>query len=687
MTQRRPTNGYATVVRRVTGAGLLFVATSSHLQADDGSPTRPLGQAYWTGAYLGGQLGYAWGGSDWSAQTAGETVHDSFEFFRAYDAFKGTGSYFGGLKAGYNYKLPSGIVFGVESDLVAPNNITDTRTVSSPASGQASLSETEELSGSVRARVGFVDHNWLFYATTGYAWSYDQFLRTQLLGTPVGGIATPGTIEKASAWRNGWALGAGLEAPVAPKWTASLEYMLTDFGAQSVAFPAGAQRLDSDLAIQSLRLGLNYHFGDDVPELGTGWRIEPPKSDAFSVHGQTTFVQQYALPFRAPYRGPNSLDSNAGRETWDVTFFLGFRLWPGAELWFNPEIDQGFGLSGTLGVAGFPSAEAYKVGENFPYTRLPRYFIRQTINLGGGTEKVEAAANQFEGTQTKDRLVITAGKFSVVDIFDTNKYAHDPRSDFLNWTLVDTATFDYAADAWAFTYGIAAEWYRGPWALRLGLFDLPIVPNSTDIDPTFKQFQWVGEIERRYNLWGKPGKVAVTGFVTEGGMGRFKDAVELAEITGQPADITAVRRYQTRTGVSFNLEQELTSDIAFFARGGVADGAFEPFAFTDADRTIAAGLSIVGTAWGHKDHTVGVAAVINDISAPHAAYLNAGGLTALLGDGKLPHPGPEEIIEGYYSLPVSSWRITADYQFIVNPGYNEDRGPVSVVAVRVHSQF
>ena len=170
-------------------------------------------------------------------------------------------------------------------------------------------------------------------------------------------------------------------------------------------------------------------------------------------------------------------------------------------------------------------------------------------------------------------------------------------------------------------------------------------------------------------------------------MGRFQDAVALAEISGQPADITAVRRYQTRIGVSFNVEQELTSDIGFFARGGVSDGAFEPFAFTDADRTIAAGLSIAGTAWGHKDHTVGVAAVVNDISAAHAAYFNAGGLTALLGDGKLPHPGPEEIIETYYNLPVSSWRITADYQFIVNPGYNEDRGPVSVIAVRVHSQF
>ena len=103
------------------------------------------------------------------------------------------------------------------------------------------------------------------------------------------------------------------------------------------------------------------------------------------------------------------------------------RLWQGAEFWVDPEIDQGFGLSGTFGVAGFPSGEAYKVGESVPYARVPRAFIRQTIDLGGDSQKVDAAANQFSGTQTANRLVITIGKFAVTDVFDTNKYR--PRSD------------------------------------------------------------------------------------------------------------------------------------------------------------------------------------------------------------------------------------------------------------------
>src|SRR5450631_2068643 len=71
----------------------------------------------------------------------------------------------------------------------------------------------------------------------------------------------------------------------------------------------------------------------------------------------------------------------AAGETVDITLFAGARLWSGAEVWINPEIDQGFGLDKALGVAGFPSRAAYKVGKNQPYLRLPRLFARQTIDF------------------------------------------------------------------------------------------------------------------------------------------------------------------------------------------------------------------------------------------------------------------------------------------------------------------
>jgi high affinity Mn2+ porin len=455
-----------------------------------------------------------------------------------------------------------------------------------------------------------------------------------------------------------------------------------------VSFPASAQTFNSDASLNELRFGLNYRFNAGTAKTAQDPVTPALVTDNFAFHAQTTFLEQYDPPFHSPYTGPNSLIPNLGRETWDATAYLGMRLWSGAELWVDPEIDQGFGLSGTLGVAGFPSGEAYKVGEAVPYARVQRAFVRQTIDLSGDNVKVDDAANQFAGSQTANRLVLTIGKFSITDIFDTNKYAHDPRGDFMNWAIVDTGTFDYAADAWGYTYGTAAEWYQGDWTVRVGLFDESIVPNSTDLDPTFQQFQSVGEIERRYTLWGQPGKIAVTSFLTRARMGSFADAIALAQATGGTPDVAAVRRYNSRGGVSMNLEQQITEELGVFARAGFADGDLEPYAFTDIDRTGAAGVSLNGKQWGRPDDTVGLAGVVNGITKVHQEFLNAGGLGILVGDGMLPHPGPEQIIETYYNYAVSSsTHLTLGYQFIANPGYNTDRGPASVFSGRFHWQM
>ena len=242
---------------------------------------------------------------------------------------------------------------------------------------------------------------------------------------------------------------------------------------------------------------------------------QPPTDDSgaeqWAIHGQSTYTQQYQPAFRSPYQGPQSLPAAAnGRETFDATLYAGFRPWKGAEIWINPEADQGFGLGNSFGVAGYLSGEAYKVGENDPYYRMSRAFFRQTIDLGGDTQKVDPGLNQLGGTQTANRLVLTAGKLSVVDIFDTNKYAHDPRNDFLNWSIVDAGSFDYAADAWGSTYGAAAEWYQDWWTVRVGLFDMSSTPNSTQLSlPLLHQDQFVTELEERHTLWGQPGKLKI----------------------------------------------------------------------------------------------------------------------------------------------------------------------------------
>jgi high affinity Mn2+ porin len=415
---------------------------------------------------------------------------------------------------------------------------------------------------------------------------------------------------------------------------------------------------------------------------------EKPQDWAF--HAQTTFVYQYHPAFTSLYQGTNSLTPSAqGKETFDLTLYGGVRLWSGAEFWVNPEVDQGFGLSDTLGVAGFPSGEAYKVGSTQPYGRVPRAFLRQTINLGGETVKAEGDLNQLAGKESANRVVITVGKFSVVDIFDTNAYAHDPRNDFLNWSIIDSAAFDYAANAWGYTYGVAAEWYQGKNAFRLGLFDLSIVPNSTELDPhILPQFEVVAEWERRYEIAGQPGISRLLGFAMRGNMGEYDQASAIAQMTGQPADIAAVRSFHTKFGVALNLQQQLASDMGLFVRISADQGQYEAFEFTDVNQSYALGLSMTGERWSRPGDNFGAGVVVNRASSAAESFFNAGGLGILVGDGQLPHPGSERLVETYYSFSLTHGvRLSLDYQFIDHPAYNRDRGPVSVFGLRFHAQF
>src|SRR5712675_306522 len=388
--------------------------------------------------------------------------------------------------------------------------------------------------------------------------------------------------------------------------------------------------------VMLLSLSNSSAFGADSSEASQSW----------SVHGQVTHLWQYHPGFRSPYRGVNSLDPGSrGDETFDATVYAGARLWTGLEIWINPEIDQGFGLSNTFGVAGFPSGEAYKFGRSEPYFRLQRLFFRQTISLGGEAEYVEPDVNQLGGMRTGSNLVVTAGQISVTDIFDTNAYAHAPQQDFLNWAVIDSGAFDYAADAWAYSYGIATEWTQAWWTLRAGLFDLSRVPNNTELETDFSQFELVGEAEGRHMFFGRPGK-------------------------------------------ALNLEQDISADLGVFARASINDGSKEAYEFTEINRSLSAGLSLKGSPWRRPQDVFGLAAVTNGLSTAARTYFAAGGLGILIGDGRLARYGSENIIETYYNVNIAEgFALAADYQLITHPAYNRDRGPVSVLGMRVHVQY
>ena len=412
-----------------------------------------------------------------------------------------------------------------------------------------------------------------------------------------------------------------------------------------------------------------------------------PADERGAADLQLTTVAQRHPRFNSPYAGTNSL-SAVGRteETTDITAYLGVRPWRGGEIWFNPEVDQGFGFDKTVGAAGFPSGEAYKVGANAPYLRVPRLFVRQTIDLGGADVAVAAAANQLRGTTSANTLTLTAGKFSVVDVFDTNRYAHDPRGDFLNWSVIDAGPFDYAADAWGFTYGASAELAIGDWTTRLGYFQLSRQPNGKIVAADFSQSSSVVEIERRQSWLDRPGKIKWLGFVNRAPMARYADAVALAEQSGATPDVALVRRKASRGGVSVNVEQEVADQVGLFVRASGNDGGKEAYEFTEIDRSVSTGLSVGGDRWHRPDDVFGVAAVVNELSRPARSYFAAGGLGILIGDGRLNY-GTEQIIETYYAWHVNRFAIlSADYQHIAHPAYNRDRGPVSVYSLRLHLQ-
>lgn len=694
-----------TVMRLGVGTAAMVLLAPVPVAAADLKPPSPTylvkaqpvaGLYDWSGLYVGGHIGYAGGNSNWTANPvrAGlPSVSGSLNMFQPLNDPFESGSFLMGLQAGFNTMLANRMVFGMEADVSFPAfqnldgvSIGGLTNFNSPVLGPSTYGETVLAFGTVRGRIGYAPGDWLYYATGGFAWTYDQLTLTQL---------SSGTNLSPYLWRLGWTAGVGVELPIAPNWTAKGEYLWTGYPSRKADFRDLGQTISSNLTLHQLRFGLNYHFNRDGPMPNAAVSRSTPYVDIISLQGQMTFVNQAYPSFRSPYEGTNSLSGTGqSRETFDMTLYAGVKLWQGAEFWFNPEIDQGFGFNNTHGVAGFPNAESYKEGATYPYARVQRAFLRQTIDLGGEVEKVAAGVNQFAGSRSADRVVLTVGRFAVVDIFDTNTYANNPKIDFLNWSAINAGTFDYAADAWGFTYGAAVEWYTGSWTLRGGVFDLSatpaggVSPLSDGLDSTFQQFQLVGEIEKRHVLWGQPGKIKITGFLSRGRAGRFADATALAKATGQPANINAVRSYTSRPGISINLEQGITDTLGMFARAGWADGSVEPWDFTDIDRTVQAGFSLNGKDWGRPDDTLGVVGIVNGISNKHVAFFNAGGLGILVGDGRLTNYGLEKIFEVYYSYALSpSTRFTLDYQFVSNPGYNADRGPVNIFAARYRWQF
>jgi high affinity Mn2+ porin len=248
--------------------------------------------------------------------------------------------------------------------------------------------------------------------------------------------------------------------------------------------------------------------------------------------------------------------------------------------------------------------------------------------------------------------------------------------------------WDFVADARGYSWGVALEYFDGPWAVRAGRFAMPKQTNGLALNPRiFYSFGDQVELEHSHTLWGQAGKVRLLAYRNQADMGGYRDSIADAASTGATPDLATSRKKRTKYGFGVNLEQSVSSSAGVFARASWNNGEAEEFAFTEIDRSISVGALVKGAAWSRASDSIGVALVRNGISGPHRDYLGAGGLGFFIGDGKLSYR-TEDIFETFYSVGVvKDFWISFDFQRIFDPAYNSDRGPVSVASARLHYGF
>lgn len=620
----------------------------------------------WTGFYLGGHVGYGGGSLGPNPLPAQGLIFPH-----------SVTGLIGGYQAGYARQFSNRVVLGIEADATFPSPL------DGPALTPAPYNSSINYVGTVRGRIGYALGTWMPYLTGGFAWGHTDVNLNDVDGN---------AFQSVSGCQTGWTAGLGAEFAVSGNWSAKLEYDYVDLSRRTYDLSSfGPPSVNIDPRIHLLKFGLNYRFVDlpwNAPVSAIA-RTALPESADWNVHAQTTVIAQGYPSFRSPYAGTNSLPGIGQiQQTWTADAFLGLRLWDGGEIYFNPELAQGFGLNGTLGLAGFANGEAQKGGAAYPRYRPQRYLFRQTFGLGGEQEDVADGPLQLPGKRDVDRITLTVGRFAVGDFFDGNAYAKDPRIDFMNWAMWAAAAYDFPADLPGFTRGAVVELNRKDWAVRAGFFQVPAQPNSDVL--TFKTGGTVIELEERYAIFDQPGKLRLGAFANSGNTANYRNvlAIEAANPELDINDVaTLTQRNRPKYGFYVNLEQQLAKDFAVFARASWNDGQNQILSFTDIDRSVSAGISVRGSYWGRPNDTFGLGGAINGLSAAHRDFLAAGGLGLLIGDGMLNY-GNERILETYYAYSIDkNFTITADYQLITNPAYNADRGPVSILSARLHGEF
>lgn len=418
--------------------------------------------------------------------------------------------------------------------------------------------------------------------------------------------------------------------------------------------------------------------------------IDDKGEDWWGLHFQNTIIAQHKFPLRSPYAGSNSVSGNSETATSvTATYFLGFEPIRDLEFYINPEMSGGSGISSSYGVAGALNGETFRISNPEPIVSLARWYVQYTLGLNNEKERTEAEPNQLGGTQSTHRLRFVLGQFSLTDFFDDNEFSHNPRTQFMNWALMANPAWDYAANTRGYVPGFLVEYMNGKTGGRLAVTMLPLEANQLTMDPNIDKAHSINlELETSWEIGGLAGTIRPLFYLNRTHMGKYTDAVTQAALTGVTPEIRETREYgRIKYGFGINLEQKLHREYGIFSRIGWNDGKSETWAFTEVDATLSLGFSTSLFMIGRKSDRLATAGAMNFVSREHRDYLAAGGAGFMLGDGNLNYQ-PEFLWETYYDFAFTpAIHLALDYQLVVNPGYNSDRGPLHAVALRSQILF
>ena len=408
---------------------------------------------------------------------------------------------------------------------------------------------------------------------------------------------------------------------------------------------------------------------------------------------QATFIYQNVPAFHSPYIGENSLrfDHGLGQEmTQTYGMYLGSQITKSLQAYADVEMFQGQGISRGLGLGGYINGDVIRAGSadlgKAPY--LARLFARWLIPLSDSAgDSAEAGMDQLPGKEPADRIEIKGGKLTPTDDFDQNRYANNQRTQFLNYAFLYNPAWDYASDTRGYTIGASGAIVHSSWRLVFGSYQINTQKNGYFLDSDIARAR--GD-NMELDIRPASTVVRLLIFRNEGNMGDFRDAIEAATPAGTVPDTTAVDRPRhVKYGAGINLEQPLadSGETGMFARVGWANGTNSAWSYTEADRDASVGLQVAGVHWGRTEDRFGMAVAVNGLSGSHQHYLEEGGIGMLVGDGTLNY-GLEQIFEAYYRIQLGRYaQLSPDYQHIVNPGYNRDRGPVDVYSLRLRLSY